>query len=242
MNIAGSTVLVTGASGGLGAALCDQFLGRGAASVYAAARDVSRVQVPGAIPVQVDITDPESVGELASRCQDVDIVLNNAGTAHTDDLFAASGPEAARLDMSVNYFGTLAMTRAFAPVLAGNGGGALVNVLSVVAWFSSPARWSYAASKAAAWSLTNATRVALRPQGTLVTGVFASWIDTSMAADVDGAKAAPSDVAGQIIDAVESGAEEVLADQRTRDIKQALPDDLNLIYPDVEKAWRRTPR
>jgi len=112
----------------------------------------------------------------------------------------------------------------------------------VVAWFSSPARWSYAASKAAAWSLTNATRLALRPQGTLVTGVFASWIDTSLAADIDGAKAAPSEVAEQIVDAVENGAEEVLADQRTRDIKNALSDDLNLIYPDVESAWRQQSR
>jgi NAD(P)-dependent dehydrogenase (short-subunit alcohol dehydrogenase family) len=133
MEIAGSTVMVTGASGGLGAALCEQFLSRGAASVYAAARDVTRVRVRGTVPVTVDITDPRSVGELAARCDDVGVLVNNAGTAHTDGLFSGTRAEAAMLDMSVNYFGTMAMTRAFAPVLARNGGGALVNVLSVTA-------------------------------------------------------------------------------------------------------------
>jgi NAD(P)-dependent dehydrogenase (short-subunit alcohol dehydrogenase family) len=139
--------------------------------------------------------------------------------------------------MEVNYFGTLAMCRAFGPVLAGNGGGAVVNMLSVGSWYTNPNFGSYSASKAAAWALTNGIRVELRRQGTLVVAVHAGYVDTDMVGGVAAPKISPDDVAAQTFDAVEAGLEEVLADQRTRDIKAAVPHDLEVLYPSVQQMW-----
>jgi NAD(P)-dependent dehydrogenase (short-subunit alcohol dehydrogenase family) len=144
----------------------------------------------------------------------------------------------ARAEMETNYFGTLRMCRAFAPVLAGNGGGVLVNVLSIVSWFANPQNSSYCASKSAAWSLTNAARIELRRQGTLVTGVFAGVIDTEMgAAFTDLPKVSPQGVVDQALDGIEAGAEEVLCDERTRSVKAALPHDMSEIYPAHQARW-----
>jgi NAD(P)-dependent dehydrogenase (short-subunit alcohol dehydrogenase family) len=140
--------------------------------------------------------------------------------------------------METNYVGTLRMCRAFAPVLAANGGGALVNILSIVSWFANPQNSSYCASKSAAWSLTNAARIELRHQGTLVTGVFAGVIDTEMgAAFPDLPKISAQSVVDQALDGIEAGAEEVLCDERTRSVKAALPDDLTAIYPAHQARW-----
>ena len=129
------------------------------------------------------------------------------------------------------------MCRAFAPVLAHNGGGALVNVLSIASWLTSPFNGSYGASKSAEWALTNAIRVELRSAGTLVVGVHAGWIDTDMAASVADSKISTGDVAAQTLDAVEHGDEEVLTDDGTRDVKASLPTDLVSLYPAVQKQW-----
>jgi NAD(P)-dependent dehydrogenase (short-subunit alcohol dehydrogenase family) len=139
--------------------------------------------------------------------------------------------------METNYFGTLQMCRAFAPVLAHNGGGALVNVLSIASWLTSPFNGSYGASKSAEWALTNAIRVELRSAGTLVMGVHAGWIDTDMAANVPDSKISTGDVVGQTLDALERGDEEVLTDDGTRDVKASLPTDLVSLYPAVQKQW-----
>jgi NAD(P)-dependent dehydrogenase (short-subunit alcohol dehydrogenase family) len=139
--------------------------------------------------------------------------------------------------METNYFGTLAMCRAFAPVLAHNGGGAVVNVLSVVSWLASPFNGSYAASKSAEWALTNAIRVELRAAGTLVVAVHAGWIDTDMAANVPETKISTGGVAGQTLDALERGDEEVLTDDKTREVKASLPTDLTSLYPAIQKQW-----
>jgi len=139
--------------------------------------------------------------------------------------------------METNYFGTLAMARAFAPVLAAAGDGALVNVLSVVSWFASPFNGSYCASKSAEWALTNALRVELRGQDTLVVGVHAGWIDTDMAATVEDSKISPREVAAQTLDAVEKGRPEVLTDDWTRQVKDSVAADQDSLYPDIQRSW-----
>jgi NAD(P)-dependent dehydrogenase (short-subunit alcohol dehydrogenase family) len=237
--IAGAHALVTGANRGLGKAYVDELLHRGAARVYAAARNPDTVEVTDArvIPVRLDVTDPDDVHAAASSLADVAVLINNAGAMLRAPLLAAPDLSAARSEMETNYFGTLSMCRAFAPVLAHHGGGALVNVLSVASWLASPFNGSYSASKSAEWALTNAIRTELRESGTLVVGVHAGWIDTDMAANVPETKISPSDVAAQTLDAVERGDEEVLTDDSTRAVKAALPNDQSLLYPAIQKQW-----
>ncbi|WP_433151293.1 SDR family oxidoreductase [Actinomadura nitritigenes] len=222
MHIKGKTALVTGANRGLGRTLTRVLLERGAARVYGGTRAPDAVVEPGVVSVGLDVTDPEQVAAAAAACPDVTLLVNNAGVLTDNSLLAAPSLDQARLEMEVNYFGTLAMCRAFAPVLARNGGGAIVNVLSIASWLTNPAMGSYSASKAAAWAMTNAVRSELHGQGTLVVAVHSGYIDTDMARHVDGAKNAPESVAEQVADAVEAREVEVLADERTRLAKTAL--------------------
>ena len=165
------------------------------------------------------------------------LLINNAGVMKASTFIGAPTLDAARQEMETNYFGTLSMCRAFAPVLAANGGGAIVNMLSVTSFYTNPLDASYGASKAAGWSLTNGVRLELHHQGTLVVGVHAGFIDTDMAALVDAPKLSPQSVARQICDAIEAGQVEVLADERTRFVKASLPRDHELIYPPVQEFW-----
>ena len=244
MKIEGATALVTGANRGLGAAFARTLLERGARTVYAGARKPGDVTDPDVVPIELDITDPGKVAAAAARCQDITLLINNAVYATQSPLIASPALDEARQEMETNYFGTLAMCRAFAPVLGRNGGGALVNMLSIVSFFNAPAMGSFCPTKAALWSLTNGLRIELRQQGTLVVAVHSGFIDTRLAEGFDVPKHRPADVAAQVLDAVESGREEVLADERTRAVKASLPDDLELIYPDVERQWaaQRVPR
>ncbi|GHH84099.1 short-chain dehydrogenase [Streptomyces sulfonofaciens] len=237
VTIEGSRVLVTGAARGLGRAFTEELLRRGAATVYGGARDPAAITVPGVVPVRLDITDGADVRAAAGRCCDVDVLVNNAGVMSLSPLLSAPGTDQARAQMETNYFGTLAMCRAFAPVLGKNGGGALVNILSVVAWFAMPFNSSYCASKSAAWSLTNAARTELRRQGTLVTGVFAGLVDTEMSAAAGAPRTSCESVVAQTLDGIEAGAEEILADDRSRAVKAALPHDLTAVYPALQKLW-----
>ena len=237
--IEGITALVTGANRGLGKAFTQALLDRGAAKVYAGARDPSTVEVTDArvVPVRLDITDPGDVAAAARDCADVSLVINNAGAMLQTPFLSAPDMSAARTEMETNYFGTLAMARAFAPALAAAGHGALVNVLSVVSWLASPFNASYCASKSAEWALTNALRVELRGQGTLVVGVHAGFIDTDMAAAVEDSKISPREVAAQTLDAVENGRPEVLTDDWTRHVKDAVATDQETLYPDIQRSW-----
>jgi NAD(P)-dependent dehydrogenase (short-subunit alcohol dehydrogenase family) len=237
--IAGARALVTGANRGLGKAFVEQLLDRGVAGVYAAARNPDTIDVNDdrVIPIRLDITSPDDVRAAVARCGDVAVLINNAGAMLRTPLLAAPDLSAARSEMETNYFGTLAMCRAFAPVLAQNGGGALVNVLSVASWLGSPFNGSYCASKSAQWALTNAIRAELRARGTLVVAVHSDWIDTDMAATVAEAKLSPSDVAAQTLDAVQRGNEEVLADDSARHVKASLPSDHTSLYPEIQKRW-----
>jgi NAD(P)-dependent dehydrogenase (short-subunit alcohol dehydrogenase family) len=239
VTIAGTHALVTGANRGLGKAFVAELLDRGVAVVYAAARNPDTVDINDerVVPIRLDVTKPDDVSTAASRCADVSVLINNAGAMLRTPLLAAPDLSAARSEMETNYFGTLAMCRAFAPVLAHNGGGAVVNVLSVVSWLASPFNGSYAASKSAEWALTNAIRVELRAAGTLVVAVHAGWIDTDMAANVPETKISTGGVAGQTLDALERGDEEVLTDDKTREVKASLPTDLTSLYPAIQKQW-----
>jgi len=241
MRIDETVALVTGANRGLGDVFARTLLNRQAVAVYAAARDPASITRSGVTPVRLDVTDPAAIAEAAERCPEVTLLINNAGVVRGQTFLGAESLDAAREEMETNYFGTLAMCRAFAPILKANGGGAIVNVLSIVSFFNFPAAASQAASKSAAWSLTNGLRMELRHQGTLVVGLHAGFIDTGprgMAAGFTGPKLDPADVTAQALDAVEAGVEEVLADERTRMIKAALPHDLAAIYPDIERQWR----
>jgi NAD(P)-dependent dehydrogenase (short-subunit alcohol dehydrogenase family) len=237
MKISGSVALVTGANRGLGRAYARELVRRGAARVYGAARQPAEVTEPGVTSVALDITDPERVARVAAECGDVSLLVNNAGVMKASTFIGAPSLDAAQAEMETNYFGTLRMCRAFAPVLAANGGGVIVNMLSITSFFTNPFNASYGASKAAEWSLTNGIRLELHHQGTLVVAVHAGFIDTDMAALVDAPKISPDSVAAQVFDAVEAGQVEVLADERTRTVKASLSRDHELIYPPIQEFW-----
>jgi NAD(P)-dependent dehydrogenase (short-subunit alcohol dehydrogenase family) len=237
MQVEGAVALVTGANRGLGRAFARALVEAGAAKVYAGARDVATITDPDVVPVQLDITDHARVEELARELGDVTIVINNAGVAYGATGLNHDDLDAHRGEFEVNYFGTLAVARAFAPVLERNGGGALVNMLSALSFVSFPQFGNYAASKAAAWSLTNALRTQLRAQGTQVVAVHAGYIDTDMAANVTGPKIAPEEVARQTVEALRTGAEEVLADEVSQNVKAALPQDHQALYPNIQKDY-----
>ncbi|RJU00297.1 SDR family NAD(P)-dependent oxidoreductase [Arthrobacter frigidicola] len=225
MQIQGSTVLITGANRGIGAEFVRQLKARGAGKIYATARDTDSIQLPGGVEgvevLGLDITDDDQIEAVAARAVDVDLLINNAGVASGADLLTGD-LEVIRREFEINFFGALKMTRAFAPVLGANGGGAVLNVLSAAAWFSAPGATSYAASKAAAWSLTDATRVQLADQGTEVLGLHMALVDTEMTAGIDAPKTHPADVVAAALDGIEQSRTEVLADPITVGLKSGL--------------------
>jgi NAD(P)-dependent dehydrogenase (short-subunit alcohol dehydrogenase family) len=222
MKLKDSVVLVTGANRGLGLAFAKAALEAGARKVYAAARDPASVTLPGVVPLRLDVTDPSQVAAAAEAAGDVTLLVNNAGIMVADGSDAAATRAATEQQMAVNHYGILSMTEAFAPVLAANGGGGIVNMLSVLSWVTLPGASGYSASKAAAWALTNATRQKLRAQGTQVVAVHAAYIDTDMVAQVQAPKTSPADVAACAYAALEAGEPEALADALTRQVKAGL--------------------
>jgi NAD(P)-dependent dehydrogenase (short-subunit alcohol dehydrogenase family) len=223
MKIRNSTAFVTGANRGLGLAYAKALLAGGARKVYAGARDPSTVPVlEGFVPVRLDVGNADDIAAAAARCSDVDLLINNAGIIGDEPLLGENGTDALRKVLDTNLYGVLATSRAFAPVLRANGGGALVNMLSALSWVSLPKTSAYSVSKAAAWALTNGLRNELRGQGTQVTAVHAGYIDTDMVRDVDSPKARPEDIAKAVLDAIEAGASEVLADDTARHVKAGL--------------------
>jgi NAD(P)-dependent dehydrogenase (short-subunit alcohol dehydrogenase family) len=226
----GTVALVTGANRGIGAAFVSGLLEAGAKRVYAAARDpqtlASLAQSDArVVPITLDITDDTSVQAAAARLLDVDLVVNNAGILLGARLIADTDLAAARQEMEVNYFGLLRMCRAFAPILAANGGGTLINLLSILSRMASPAGGGYSASKAAALSLTQAVRAELQAQGTRVIGVLPGFVDTAMAEGVSAPKIQPSEVVRATLDALLTDQDDVYPGEQASQIAALLLQD-----------------
>jgi NAD(P)-dependent dehydrogenase (short-subunit alcohol dehydrogenase family) len=228
MKIKGSVVLVTGANRGLGLEFAKQALARGAAKVYATARDPSKITLAGVTPVKLDVTNPAEVAAVAALCKDVSLLINNAGIARLGGILGGDLAPLLREQLETNVFGMLHVSRAFAGILGKNGGGAILNINSVLSWVNTPAIGGYGISKAAAWGLTNSLRHELRTQGTQVVSFHAGFIDTDMTRGLEIPKARPEDVVKQSFDAIEAGQEEVMVDEPSRQVKGALSQGVYL--------------
>lgn len=230
ISLNGAVALVTGANRGIGAAFVTGLLDAGAQRVYAAARNPQTLATlvqsdTRVVPITLNIANDASVQEAARRLGDVDLVVNNAGVLLGARLLAASDLSAARQEMEVNYFGLLRMCQAFAPILATNGGGTLINVLSILSRMANPAGGGYSASKAAALSLTQSVRAELQAQGTRVIGVLPGFVDTDMAAGVNAPKIYPSEVVRATFDALLTDQDDVYPGEQASRIAAMLLQD-----------------
>ena len=222
MKIENSVVLVTGANRGIGLAFARALLARGARKVYAAARNPASVTLPGVEALQLDVTNPQQIADAVKKASDVTLVINNAGIAQPGGFLAQDSDAVTRRIFETNVFGMLNMSKAFAPVLKSNGGGALLNVLSVASWVNGGELAAYSASKSAAWSLTNALRHELAAQRTQVVGLHMAYVDTDLTRGFDVQKSSAEDIVQGALDGLEAGAEEVLADALTQQVRQGL--------------------
>ncbi|MES2532215.1 MAG: SDR family oxidoreductase [Pseudomonadota bacterium] len=238
MDLNNVTALVTGANRGLGREFVQQLLAAGAAKVYAAARDTAALDDlaaanPGRVVVlSLDITQPAQVAAAVAACADATLLINNAGVNRGQGFIAAPGLDDAQAEITTNYLGTLAMCRAFAPQLAG---GAIVNVLSILAKVTLPAMGSLCASKAAALRMTEGVRAELAAQGTLVVAVMTGAIDTDMSRDFQGPKSSPADVVGATLAGLQSGDEEVYVGDMPAWVNGALASDPKSIERELAK-------
>ena len=228
--IKGASVLVTGGNRGLGRAIVNELLARGAAKVYSASRTLQTTDDPRIVPVELDVTDLESIRRAVNSAADVSIVVNNAGLVSGTRILDEN-IDGIRVDLETNLFGTLNVARAFAPVLAQHQRSALLNVHSVLSWFATGS--GYEISKAAVWSATNGLRVLLADQGTVVTGLHVGYMDTDMIRDLDVPKTDPALIARQAVDAIERGDYEVLADDVSREVKGNLSAPITAMYPQL---------
>ncbi|KRD07970.1 short-chain dehydrogenase [Mycobacterium sp. Root265] len=221
MNTQQVTALVTGANRGLGRQFAAELSARGA-KVYAAARRPETVDLPGVIPVQLDITDPESIRRAAEIAGDVTVLINNAGVSTRAGLLDGTMDDI-RLEMETHFFGTLQVIRAFAPVIERNGGGAILDVLSVLSWLHPATSGAYSSAKAAAWALTDAVRDELSPKGIQVSALHVGYMDTDMVSYIPAdQKTDPAEVARLALDGLFAGDREILADELTRQVKAGL--------------------
>ena len=232
MSINGAVVLVTGANGGLGREFVQQAVDRGAAKVYATARTPQERNDPRVHPLALDVTDEVSVSEAAAAASDTTIVINNAGVISAVDSLASGDVADFRRLFETNFFGAVNVVRAFAPIIESNGGGAFLDVHSVVSWVATGG--AYSASKAAFWSATNSFRVELAPRGIGFTGLHMGYVDTAMTVGIDDPKSTPADIVRIALDGLEAGQFEVLADDITRTVKQALAGPIEKMYPQLK--------
>jgi NAD(P)-dependent dehydrogenase (short-subunit alcohol dehydrogenase family) len=227
MNLKGSVVFVTGANRGLGLAFAKAALSRGAAKVYAGMRSTQGFKEPGLVPIQIDVTDQASVAAAAASCQDVTLLINNAGIAAIiDSPLSADMESLSRRLLETNYYGVVRVTQAFSPALTRNGPAGIINVLSDVSWLPKPVLTPYSDTKAAAWSYTNHVRVYLKEQNIQVLGLHVGFVDTDLSKGVTEPKARPEDVVRDTFDALEAGKSEIMADVGTRALKRSLSNEV----------------
>jgi NAD(P)-dependent dehydrogenase (short-subunit alcohol dehydrogenase family) len=222
MKIENAVVLVTGANRGIGQAFVRALLARGARKVYAGARDPATVTQAGVQALRLDVNRPEDVAAAAALASDVTLVINNAGIAQPGGFLAPDSEDVARRIFETNFFAMLRMSKAFAPILKANGGGALLNVLSVASWVNGGELAAYSASKSAAWSLTNALRNELAVQKTQVLALHMAYVDTDLTRGFDVPKSSPEQIVERALDGLESGLHEVLADELTVQVKHGM--------------------
>lgn len=231
MEIRNSVALITGANGGIGKHYIEALRERGAARIYAGARnpksleEIAAVDSQRIIPIALDITNEQSVSTAVTECSDVSLLINNAGIGLLKGFITAVDLSAARAEMEVNYFGTLTMCRAFAPVLKENGGGAIVNMLSILGRVNFPMNASYGASKAAGYLLTQGVRAELAAQNTLVVGVMPGTVDTPGSQHFPPPKVAPEVVAQAALQAVIDRLEDVYPGEQAEAMAAQLLQD-----------------
>jgi NAD(P)-dependent dehydrogenase (short-subunit alcohol dehydrogenase family) len=234
MDITTTTALVTGANRGLGRALAAELVARGA-TVYAAARNPEQIDLPGVRPLTLDITDPASVAAAAKIATDVNLLINNAGSYSGAELIDGD-LDLIRQDIETHYFGTLSVTRAFAPVIEGNGGGSMLNILSVVSWLAVPGAGGYTAAKTAEWGLTSALRLELAAKGIRVVGMYVAYLDTDMTKHVTAPKLDTAEVAKVTVDGIQNDAHEILIDDLTKAVQAKLSGGVADLYPQLDAA------
>lgn len=228
MKLTNAVVFVTGANRGLGLEFAKLALARGAKKVYAAARNPDSIPLDGVVKVKLDVNNAADIARVARDYPDVTLLINNAGVAEIGGILQADAEIMLRRQLDTNVFGPLRLSQAFAPGLAANGGGGIINVLSIASWITGPVLATYSVTKSAAWSVTNALRHELQAQQTQVLGLHVGFIDTDLTKDLDVPKVAPATVVHATFDGLEQGLHQVLADDATRQVHAALS-----AYPDI---------
>jgi NAD(P)-dependent dehydrogenase (short-subunit alcohol dehydrogenase family) len=229
----GAVVLVTGANGGIGTQLVHQALARGAAKVYATARTPRAWEDERVVPLALDVTDPASIRAVAEAAPDVTVLVNNAGVSVASAGILTHTDEEIRSSVETNFVGPMLLARAFAPRLVEAENAAIIDLHSALSWYA--VAGIYSATKAALWSVTNSLRLELAPAGVHVVGVHVGWVDTAMAAHADGPKTDPADLVATVLDAVEAGEYEVLADATSVQAKAGLSAPLEVVYPQLAR-------
>lgn len=232
-SVQGGVVFVTGANGGLGQEWVKQCLDRGAVKVYAADLAAQEWDDPRVVPVILDVTDPSTIEGAAIGAADVTILINNAGVPLRDPILSVA-TEALRHVFEVNFFGPIAVAQRLAPLIVDNGGGAVINVISLLSWLSIAP--GYSAAKSAFWSATNAMRLELAPAGVEVVALHMGYTATPMTRALQVPKNDPVDVVRSGLDGLEAGDPEVLADQWSVDVKAALAGPIEAMYPQLTGA------
>lgn len=240
MNLDNSTVIITGAGRGLGRCFVDALLERGASRIYAGTRTERVFHDERVTPVRLDVTDAGDIEQAVRHCNDVTLLINNAGIMLSSPIMAPGAADALRKEVEVNVFGLHAMTKAFAPVLKRNGGGGIINMLSVVSWFTSPFNATYGASKHAALSVSDASRIELSSQGIQVTGVYAGFIDTDMTAHISHPKSSPQDVVKRALDGFIAGSAHVMGDTRAEQVWHDLHHSADAFHSALQESWDQT--
>jgi len=223
--IKGSVVLLTGATGAIAQALIAELKSRGAAKIYATARDVSSLKASdGLVPIKMDVTNDAEVAKAVAAAGDVTLLINNAGINHNTSFMTAPDIAIAREEIEINYLAPLRVTKAFAPVLITNKG-AVLNLLTILSRVNLPFMGSYCASKAAGLSLTQGLRGELTPKGVRVVAALPGAIDTRMTAMLTIPKMTTADAAKEILDGFEAGEEEIYVGEMARGLAQGLAHD-----------------